>query len=81
MLTGKRLSAQDAERIGVVGEVLPRADVLPRAMELAADIRIKPLLLRRYTRQLLTQQLKRQMLDHLTLGMALEGLAATDAHA
>ena len=81
MLTGKRLSAQDAERIGIVAEVLPRVDVLPRAMELAADIRTKPLLLRRYTRLLLTQQLKRQMLDHLTLGMALEGLAATDVQA
>jgi enoyl-CoA hydratase/carnithine racemase len=78
MYTGQRLSAHDAYAIGVVGEVLPRVDVLPRAFELAATIRAKPPLLARYTRLLLTQQLKRQMLDNLALGMAVEGLAATD---
>lgn len=57
--------------------------MLARAMELAAHISTKPplLLRRRYTRLLLTQHLKRQTLDHLTLGMASEGLAATDVQA
>jgi enoyl-CoA hydratase/carnithine racemase len=78
MLTGQRLSAEEAQRIGVVAEVLPRESVLPRAQELATSILEKPLLVRRYTRELLTAKLKEQMLRRLTLGMALEGLAATD---
>lgn len=34
----ERMSAQEAHRLGLVGEVLPAADLIPRARELAAKI-------------------------------------------
>jgi enoyl-CoA hydratase/carnithine racemase len=78
MLTGQRLDARQAQELGLVAEVLPRERLLERAFELARQVVAKPPLLLRYTRLLLTQQLKRQMLDHLGYGLALEGLATMD---
>lgn len=78
LLTGETLSAQQALELGVVGEVLPAADLLPRAWELARMVKARPVLTRRYTRLVLTQRYKRLMLDQLALGLAVEGLAAVD---
>lgn len=76
LLTGQKLSAQEALALGVVSEVLPRDRVLPRARELAAQIASRPTLAVRYARVMMTQTLKRMMLDNLGYGLALEGLAA-----
>ncbi len=38
MLTGRTLDAREAERIGLVSEVLPDAELLPRALEVARQI-------------------------------------------
>jgi enoyl-CoA hydratase/carnithine racemase len=78
LLTGQKLSAQEALNLGVVNEVLPREKLLPRAWELAAQLMKQPLLTRRYARVVLVQQLKRLMLDNLGYGLALEGLGASD---
>jgi enoyl-CoA hydratase/carnithine racemase len=78
MLTGQQLSAREAHQFGLVAEVLPRERLMGRALELARDLAAKPPLLLRYARVLLTQHLKRQMLDYLGYGLALEGLAAMD---
>jgi enoyl-CoA hydratase/carnithine racemase len=78
LLTQQRLSAQEALELGVVNEVLPREQLLPRARELAAQIARIPLLTRRYTRVAMTQRLKRQILDDVGYGLALEGISATD---
>ena len=78
LLTGQHLSAQEALDLGVVNEVLPKDQLLDRAWELARLLAEKPPLTRKYTRVLLTQQLKRMMLDDLGYGLALEGLAASD---
>jgi enoyl-CoA hydratase/carnithine racemase len=75
LLTGQRLDAQQALELGVVQEVLPKDRVLERAGELARDIMRRPKLIRRYTRIATTQIAKKQMLDHLGFGMALEGLS------
>lgn len=77
LLSGQRLSALQARDYGLVAEVLPPADLLPRAWELARQLMRQPVLNRRYTRVLLTQELRRRMHDLLGYGLALEGLAAT----
>ena len=74
MLTGQKLSAAEALKLGVVGEVLPREQLLPRAWDLAEQfIRQSPLTLR-YSRAVVTLRLKQAMGDMLGYGLALEGL-------
>jgi enoyl-CoA hydratase/carnithine racemase len=79
LLTGQKIDAQEALRLGIVGEVLPAADVMPRALELAGQLaRLNPILLR-HTRQVLTRPWKRAMADDLHLGLALEAIASLSA--
>ena len=76
LLTGQVLNATEAKDLGLVNEVMPLAQLLPRAWELARQLRQRPPLLRRYTRVMLTQDLKKRMHELLGYGLALEGLAA-----
>ena len=78
LLTGQTLSAREAQELGLVNEVLPRNELLPRAWELAEGLAKQPPLALRYTKVALTQYLKRQMQDLLGYGLALEGLGYMD---
>lgn len=77
LLTGQKIGAQEAKDVGLVSEVLPAAELLPRARELARLILQQPELNRRYARLCLTERLRRQFNELLPYGLALEGLAIT----
>lgn len=78
LLTGQILDARQALDLGVVNEVVPAAEVLPRAWALAEQLLQRPVMTRHYSRALLTQPMKQKMLDHLSHGVAVEGLALLD---
>lgn len=74
MLTGQELSAQECLDLGLVNEVLPQADVLPRAYDLARVVlRADPAVTRLF-RPTLLQQVKRMFLDNVSHGLMLEGM-------
>jgi enoyl-CoA hydratase/carnithine racemase len=75
LLTGERIGAEEAKRLGVVAEVLAPAALLPRARELAEGMAKFSLAALRYTRSLLTRELRRRMFDELSSGLAHEALA------
>ena len=78
LLTSQILSAQEALNLGVINEILPQDQLLPRAYELAHKLAsLSPLTLR-YTRVAMTQRLKRLIDENLGYGLALEGLAMLD---
>ena len=79
LLTGQTIGARQAQELGLVSEVLPRQELLPRAWELAEQLTKQSPLVLRYSRVLLTQYVKRQMQDLLGYGLALEGLGSADS--
>jgi enoyl-CoA hydratase/carnithine racemase len=77
LLTAQIMDATQALDYGLVNEVLPREELMPRARELAHEMMKQPEMNRRYARLLLTEQLRRQLNELLPYGLALEGLAIT----
>lgn len=75
LLTGQRISAQEALRLGVVAEVLPADRLLPRARELARQLALLSARTLRHTRTVLVRHLRRRLSDELGLGLAVEALA------
>ncbi len=75
LLTGEHIGAEEAKRLGVVGEVLEPGALMTRARELAVGFARKPMALLRYTRSLLVRELRRRMFDELASGLAHEALA------
>ena len=78
LLMGQILDARSALELGVVSEVVPQDQLSARAWELAGQIASRPVLTRRFSRAVLTQEWKRLTLEHLGHGMGLEGLAVMD---
>ena len=76
LLTGQELDAETALQYGAVSEVLPPDKLMPRAMAIAQDIAAKPELTRRYSRVALADNIKRLLDDGLSMGLAVEALAA-----
>ena len=74
LLTGGHLSAQDAKEFGLVHEVVPDDELLPRCHEIARDLLRHSELTLRYTAPTLRQQLKVQVVQHLQHTLALEGI-------
>lgn len=78
LTTGQVIDAREAHHLGLVGEVVSRDQLLPRAHELARQIQRRPPLTRRYTRLALTHEIKLAVQRGLGYGLAMEGLAAID---
>jgi len=74
MLTQQELTAQQLHDWGVINEVLPRGEVLPRAWEHARYLMTKSESVRSYARQTGVITLRRAMSNDLPYGLALEGL-------
>lgn len=79
LLTGQEFDAEQALALGIVNEVVPHAALHSRALEIARTLAAKPELARRYSRAVMTHNVKRRMLDGLGYGLALEGLAQIKA--
>ncbi len=78
LFTGQSIGAKEAKELGLVSEVLPPDELLPRAWALAEQLAEKSDLVLRYTRVSTTQYVKKIMLDLLGYGLALEGLGSAD---
>ena len=76
--SGENIDAATAMEWGVVVEVLPHDEALPRGIEIATNLAAKPALYRRYQKQTLNQRLVRRIAEGVPYGMALEGLTAAD---
>lgn len=76
LMTGQKLTAQEALAAGVVGEVLPLKDLNARAWELARQWVKHPLLNLHGTRAILTTEWKRKMTDYLHAGLTYEAMSA-----
>ncbi len=78
LLTGQHLDAREALALGVVNEVLPPAQLLDRARELARLVKSRPRATVQATRTAMVHQIKKAMHDNLGYGLMLEGVAAID---
>ena len=78
LLTGQTIGSQQALELGLVSEVLPSQELLPRARTLAQQLARQSDLVLRYTRVAMTHNIKRLMHDILGYGLALEGLGSAD---
>lgn len=75
LLTGERIDAEEARRLGVVAEVLAPDALLPRAQKLAANLARLTLPTLRHTRAVLTKYLRKRMSDELAYGLGAEAVA------
>jgi enoyl-CoA hydratase/carnithine racemase len=76
LLTGQSISADEALKLGLVNEILPKERLLERAWALARDIAQRPALTVRLFRETMLQSYKRLLVNDLGYGLALEGLGA-----
>jgi enoyl-CoA hydratase/carnithine racemase len=69
LLTGQKIDAQEALRLGLVAEVLPLDRLEPRGREIAQDIARRDHIFLRHTRALLVQKLRKEVAELLPLGL------------
>jgi enoyl-CoA hydratase/carnithine racemase len=78
IMTGGSFTAQQALSWGAIAEVVPLAQVLPRAQAIAENLAARPQLLNRYIAVTIRQRLSRRLADGAALGLALEALTAAN---
>jgi enoyl-CoA hydratase/carnithine racemase len=69
LLTGQKIYAEEAKRLGIVGEVMPRDQLDQRAQELASGLAARDHIFLRHTRSLMVQRLRKAFADLLPLGL------------
>lgn len=72
LLTGDPVTAAEAERLGMVNEVVPAAELPERAMAWAQRLAAGAPLALRYTKLAVNQQLRRALIESFDLSTALE---------
>jgi enoyl-CoA hydratase/carnithine racemase len=78
MLTGQVIDATTALNLGLVNEVLPDDQLLPRAWELAEELARQSVLVTRYTRAAFTHTIRQLLVTNHGYGLMLEGMACVD---
>ncbi len=73
LLTGEAICAPDAQRLGVVNEVLPAADLQHRAWEIARSLAERSLPILRYTKAAITIGFRRGLREHVSHGLGVQG--------
>ena len=81
LLSGQKLNAAEAKEYGAVNEVISREALLPRAWELARNLKKQSPLTLRYTRMALSTRFRRRLRESLSYGLALEGISAAQVAA
>jgi enoyl-CoA hydratase len=72
LLTGKPMAAAEAERMGLVNEVVPSDELLARAREIAAELANGPRFAIEWTKQAINVGLIKQLYEQLPLSLAQE---------
>jgi enoyl-CoA hydratase/carnithine racemase len=81
LMTGEEIDANEAQRLGVVSEVLHSNELEDRAWSLAATIAKHPLPVLRYTRMALNLGMHGRVAESVSHGLALEGLGLSTGFA
>jgi enoyl-CoA hydratase/carnithine racemase len=76
LFMGESISAQRALELGMIGEVHSAERILARAHEVASHLLKQPELVRRYTRRVCVEPIRRLYDNYLDHGLAYEGLGA-----
>jgi enoyl-CoA hydratase/carnithine racemase len=74
LLTGERIGADEAKRLGAVHEILPREELLTRAHELARGLAERPAAVLTYSKAALRIRDRRNFREDLSHSLSLEGL-------
>jgi enoyl-CoA hydratase/carnithine racemase len=74
LLSGTTLTAEEAKELGLVREVVPDDELLPRCHEIARHLLRQDETTLRYTAPVLRHHLKLQVMEYLQHSMALEGI-------
>ena len=72
LLTGQAIDARTALEYGLVNEVLPREELIPRAYAIADHIMSQPRTVRRLTTQIIRRPWKRRIVDDLDGGFGIQ---------
>lgn len=81
LMTGQEIGAEEALKLGLIGEIVPADALRARALEHARAIAARPALAMRYARIALTAPLREQLRQNLGYGLMLEGMAILGAMA